>query len=53
MPPTFGEQLVAVDVPAFAPILEAARPRRGAPDARLSQPRLADELNSVPDDRYL
>src|SRR5690349_13765840 len=41
--------------PAFAPILEAARTWLGgaALEARLPQPRSADELRAVPDDRYL
>jgi 3-methyladenine DNA glycosylase Tag len=41
--------------PPFAPIVEAARTRLGAAvlEARLPQPRSADELRAVPDDRYL
>ena len=42
-------------VPAFAPIIAAARTRLGAAalEARLPQPRSAAELKAVPDDRYL
>src|SRR6266481_4216128 len=41
--------------PSFGPILEAARTRLGAAalEARLMQPRSADELKAVADDRYL
>lgn len=40
---------------SFAGILDAARVRHGAAalDARLPQPRAADELRALPDDRYL
>jgi 3-methyladenine DNA glycosylase Tag len=44
-----------MSVPAFAPIMEAARTRLGAAalEARLPLPRSAAELKAVPDDRYL
>jgi 3-methyladenine DNA glycosylase Tag len=44
-----------VTAPLFAPILDAARARLGAPalEARLPQPRPPAELKAVPDDRYL
>jgi 3-methyladenine DNA glycosylase Tag len=40
---------------AFSIILDAARTRRGASalDVRLPQPKTADELKAMPDDRYL
>ena len=42
-------------IPPFADVLDAARARHGAAalDARLPQPKPADELRAVPDDRYL
>ena len=42
--------------PLFAPILEAAQARLGAPalsSARLAQPRTPAELEALGDDRYL
>src|SRR5271168_5588737 len=46
---------VRMTAPPFAPILDAARTRLGAAalEVRLPQPRSADELKAVPDDRYL
>jgi 3-methyladenine DNA glycosylase Tag len=45
----------SVTASPFAPILEAARTRLGvaALEARLPQPRPAEELKAMPDDRYL
>jgi 3-methyladenine DNA glycosylase Tag len=42
-------------IPPFAPILDAARTRHGAPalEARLPQPKSPAELAATPDDRYL
>jgi 3-methyladenine DNA glycosylase Tag len=42
-------------IPPFAPILDAARTRHGAPalEARLPSPKTPAELAATPDDRYL
>jgi len=44
-----------MSIPAFAPILAAARTRHGAAalEARLPKPKSAAELAATPDDRYL
>src|SRR5438067_13425254 len=44
-----------MSVSPFATILEAARTRHGAAalEARLPQPKTAEELKAAPDDRYL